>query len=397
MKIIGIIQAHAKTFAGGPAMVLQKVEEETIIEMVINRLKKIKRLNEIVIAVPDVKENLVFQEIANKKNVKCFMGNKDDVCIRLTDCAEKYEADVIVHVIGNEILLNPDVLENMIKILGTVNLEAVLLSQSPFLGGGSVITYKALKKACDLIHQPGVDNSYIIRPMAYIRLNTDKFNLKIIDPVLPSEYEIEKAKEILLNVLEEATDVDLKNADKRDLSISKYEFAIKYLLPTDTVLDVACASGGGTYLLSAYCEKAIGVDISVKDVEKANNRYNNDNLRFYVGDATNLNFLQDKTIDKITSFDTIEHIKNDLGYAQELGRVLKDGGLLIISTPRKIGDYIINPYHVREYTKKELSDVLDKGGFTVYEYNSLLQYTISKGENNESEGFLWVCGKKTAR
>ena len=52
--------------------------------------------------------------------------------------------------------------------------------------------------------------------------------------------------------------------------------------------------------------------------------------------------------DVIVSFETIEHVDNGEKVFSEFNRVLKDNGLLIISTPNKnisIQNNINNPFH----------------------------------------------------
>ena len=55
-KIIAIVQARLDS-TRLPNKVLKKVKKQTIIEILYKRLKKSKKLNEIVIAIPDDKAN----------------------------------------------------------------------------------------------------------------------------------------------------------------------------------------------------------------------------------------------------------------------------------------------------------------------------------------------------
>lgn len=393
MRRIGIVQAHSKSFAGGDGIVLKSVDGGLIIDRVIKRLLEIKILDEVVIAVPDVPENVVFEEIATKWGVRCFQGDKDDVAARLLDCAREYKADIIVRVLGNNIIFNPIQMWEMLRILEEKKLEAVFLSNEVFLGSGCVFTTQALERVYKILHDSDVDESFLARPMGYMRLNSDKFKMNVVEPVLPPEEEVQKAKEVLHEALCSGgvTDVDLKQADERDFSIKKYKLAIRYLLPTHTVLDVACAYGVGSYLLSEHCRKIVGVDLSEYAIKHANEKYKKDNIEYRLGDATKLEFLSSESCDRVVSFDTIEHIEDDRGFIREISRVLKPDGLLILGTPRKVGDKVINPYHVREYSKEVLESLLFSEGFSIDKYYSHTSYVIS--EVDSGEGFVWVCKK----
>jgi ubiquinone/menaquinone biosynthesis C-methylase UbiE len=63
--------------------------------------------------------------------------------------------------------------------------------------------------------------------------------------------------------------------------------------------------------------------------------------------------------------ETLEHIKQDELFLKELCRVLKPSGSLYLSTPnalitKPINNVPVNPFHVKEYTPKELQDILNK-------------------------------------
>lgn len=393
MRRIGIIQAHSKSFDGGDGIVLKNVEGSLSIERVIERLLEIKILDEIVIAVPDVPDNVVFEEIATRRGVRCFRGNKDDVASRLLDCAREYKADIIVRVLGNNIIFNPTQMWEMLRILEEKKLEAVFLSNEVFLGSGCVFTSQALERVYKILHNLDVDESFLARPMGYMRLNPDKFKMNFVEPELPPEKEVQKAREILREALCSGgvTDVDLKQADERDFSIKKYKLAARYLLPTHTVLDVACAYGFGSYLLSEHCGRVMGVDLSEYAINHASEKNKKDNIEYRLGDATKLEFLPSESCDRVVSFETIEHIEDDRTFVREISRVLKPEGLLILGTPRKVGDMVINPYHVREYSKSELESLLFSEGFFIEKYYSHTSYVISEADGGE--GFVWVCRK----
>lgn len=55
----------------------------------------------------------------------------------------------------------------------------------------------------------------------------------------------------------------------------------------------------------------------------------------YISEATNLNCFADATYDFIISSNCLEHIANPLKALEELIRVIKDGGLLLLVLPKK--------------------------------------------------------------
>ncbi len=64
--------------------------------------------------------------------------------------------------------------------------------------------------------------------------------------------------------------------------------------------------------------------------------------------------------DAVVSFQVIEHIEQDDKFVEEVYRVLKPGGVAIISTPNAPMSLTRNPWHVREYTADQFHGLLSK-------------------------------------
>jgi len=95
------------------------------------------------------------------------------------------------------------------------------------------------------------------------------------------------------------------------------------------LLDIGC--GAGMFLLNYDGGPKIGIDISLYLLKKAKNRVNSGN--FINGDAENLSFLKDKSIDNIICTEVLEHLLNPENLTEEMKRIVKPNGLIFISTP----------------------------------------------------------------
>lgn len=142
----------------------------------------------------------------------------------------------------------------------------------------------------------------------------------------------------------------------------------RYLLARElvagkTVLDVACGEGYGSHLLAAAAEHVTGVDIDADAVTHACQSYSRDNLEYRQGDCTAIP-LADASVDVVVSFETIEHHDCHRAMIKDIRRVLRPGGLLIISSPdkREYSDVpgYDNPYHVRELYRDEFVALLEQ-------------------------------------
>jgi ubiquinone/menaquinone biosynthesis C-methylase UbiE len=146
--------------------------------------------------------------------------------------------------------------------------------------------------------------------------------------------------------------------------LNRYYFLVNQIeLSGKKVLDIASGEGYGSNILARYAEKVIGVDISLEAIEHAKNKYLLNNLEFIQGDATDIP-LPSQSIDVAVSFETIEHIENHNKMMEEIKRILKPAGILIISSPDKyyysdVPKYK-NEFHVKELYYEEFKNLISR-------------------------------------
>lgn len=155
------------------------------------------------------------------------------------------------------------------------------------------------------------------------------------------------------------------------VNLSGYVWAARQLGPLDQrrVLDLSCGTGYGADYLGSCAGRIVGIDCAPDIVAKSRADYPRDNVCFIAMDGCALGF-RDASFDCIVSQDTIEHIRDDRRFVDELVRVLKPAGTLIIFTPHGKGRGITpdDPYHVREYTLEEFQDLLTPHFSTIQWY-----------------------------
>ncbi len=133
------------------------------------------------------------------------------------------------------------------------------------------------------------------------------------------------------------------------------------------VLEAGCGEGYGADLLASVARRVVAVDYDAATVAHVRDRY----PRVAVL-AANLAALPmpDASIDVVVNFQVIEHLWDQPQFITECLRVLRPGGLLLISTPNRItftpgSDVPVNPFHTRELNAAELRELLVDGGFQV--------------------------------
>lgn len=141
--------------------------------------------------------------------------------------------------------------------------------------------------------------------------------------------------------------------------LGRYHFVSQFV-KNKTVLDVACGNGYGSSLLNqAGSNLVVGVDSSPEAINYAQKNYAEKGLKFIKANALNLPFNK-KTFDIVVSLETIEHLDNPDKFLREIKRVLRNNGLLILSTPNRFTSPLGNPYHKKEYCASSLEKLLKR-------------------------------------
>ncbi|OHV05392.1 class I SAM-dependent methyltransferase [Mycobacterium talmoniae] len=133
------------------------------------------------------------------------------------------------------------------------------------------------------------------------------------------------------------------------------------------VLEAGCGEGYGADLIAGVARRVIGLDYDETTVAHVRARY--PRVQVMHGNLAELP-LPDAAVDVVVNFQVIEHLWDQAQFVAECARVLRPGGLLMVSTPNRITfspgrDTPINPFHTRELNAKELTELLVDGGFRV--------------------------------
>ncbi len=148
-------------------------------------------------------------------------------------------------------------------------------------------------------------------------------------------------------------------------STARYKFCAPFT-KEKIVLDTGCGARQGPYLIAESALKVFGLDISYAAIDYCSKHWQKDNVDYIVADVKALPF-KDERLDVILSLEVIEHIDDYKAYLLEMLRLLRQKGILIISTPQRSiasprGE-LSNPDHVREFELEEFDSIL-RNNFT---------------------------------
>jgi O-antigen biosynthesis protein len=144
--------------------------------------------------------------------------------------------------------------------------------------------------------------------------------------------------------------------------IARYRFTERFLAGKE-IVDLGCGAGYGSHALSKVARQVSGIDLSQEAVTHAVTHYQVPNLKYEVGDVTAVPY-EDGTFDVAVSFEVIEHLDNPEELVVEAKRIIKEGGVFIVSTPDK-QTYSnernsVNLYHPSEMYAPEFEELLTR-------------------------------------
>jgi ubiquinone/menaquinone biosynthesis C-methylase UbiE len=149
-----------------------------------------------------------------------------------------------------------------------------------------------------------------------------------------------------------------------------------------TVLDIASGSGYGTQLLAHTASFVYGVDVDKRSVEYAKQNYQEKNIQYLAGDGVSIP-LDDNSVERVVTLETIEHVENYKKFLSEIRRVLTKDGLAIVSTPNKLEFTQGNHFHLYEFEYEELLNLLKKEFKYVDSYFQATWVTVAVASEKE--------------
>jgi len=132
----------------------------------------------------------------------------------------------------------------------------------------------------------------------------------------------------------------------RDRLVDRYRQVYDWIPQgTGSVLDIGCGNGVFTQWLRQKADSVTGTDHNRKQLDYGRNEFAD--VEFVLSEGEELPF-ESETFDVVVMTEVLEHMSDDRSATAEAARVLKPGGLLIITVPNRgplaflDGDNVVN-------------------------------------------------------
>jgi SAM-dependent methyltransferase len=147
---------------------------------------------------------------------------------------------------------------------------------------------------------------------------------------------------------------------------TRYAWAAGHAADKD-VAEIACGAGLGLGWIARRARSVEAGDLNGANCRRAQETYaGRANVRIRLMDALDLPF-PDASLDLALLFEAIYYLPVADKFFQEAQRVLRPGGMLLISTVnREWSGFNPSPFHTRYFSAAELTDALARHGFRAH-------------------------------
>ena len=155
MKIVAIVQARMGSIRL-PNKVMRLINGTTMIELLLARLSKSKKIDQIVIATSTNKNNAPLIQHVEKLGYVCLSGSENDVLSRYIIAAKKVQADIIVRITGDCPLIDPALVDKVIEQFITSGVDYFSNTLPPTFPDGldaEVFSLQALERSAEETQQ----------------------------------------------------------------------------------------------------------------------------------------------------------------------------------------------------------------------------------------------------
>ena len=142
---VGIIVVARVTSTRLPNKATCKILGKESLAVLLQRMKRVKNSDEIILATSKDKSDDILEEIANKEEVKFFRGSLDDVALRYYEAAKQYKLDQIVRITGDAILCDEVMLDKAIVSQISKGSDVTFIKNMPYGTAKEVFSFRTIE------------------------------------------------------------------------------------------------------------------------------------------------------------------------------------------------------------------------------------------------------------
>jgi len=183
MKVVCTVEARMRS-SRLPGKVLKPAVGKPMLELMIERLKRARTVDAIVVATTDNPSDQPIEDLARELGVGCFRGSEADVLDRVLKAARQAAADVVVETTGDCPLISPEVVDKVVEtfLMNKVDYCSNLVERTfPRGMDVEVFWFRRLEEIAQLATDP-TDREHV---STYFHKHRERYSLLNVASTLP--------------------------------------------------------------------------------------------------------------------------------------------------------------------------------------------------------------------
>ena len=163
-----------------PRKILKKIDEKTILEIILDRIRNIKNINKIILVTGIKEKNNELVDEARKLGLDVFCGDEENILDRFYHAAKKFQPDNIIRITGDCPLIDSRIINQGLEIFNSKQIDLLTNTKKRTFAHGldfEIFSKRSLDKAWnDVIGNDKEKRGEFVNPIEYI-INSNKFNI----------------------------------------------------------------------------------------------------------------------------------------------------------------------------------------------------------------------------
>ena len=129
-----------------PGKIIAKIGDKPQLEILVNRLKKSKHIDDIVVATTKNQDDDIVERLSNEMGINCYRGSEEDVLERYVESSKIFDADVVIRITGDNPLTDIELVDKLIEAHIENNADYTYCSDTPLGVSAEIIDSNVLKE-----------------------------------------------------------------------------------------------------------------------------------------------------------------------------------------------------------------------------------------------------------
>ena len=137
-----------------PNKALLKIQNREAIALLIERIKRCKELDKVILATSTDKSDDILEEIAKREGILVFRGSLENLSFRFYEAAKYYKLNQIVRITGDDLLRDENIIDSAIESHLYSSCNVTMTDNMPYGTASEIFSLKTLETILNTVQEP---------------------------------------------------------------------------------------------------------------------------------------------------------------------------------------------------------------------------------------------------